>query len=414
MAPFYKKKIREDIIGFFGPIMMLKTQRVGFFDRFRPAARILRAYGTLGIAMVAVVSAVMTFLMFFALRATIAHPTAVDAAVAAPQNWLAIPGVNQFIPLTVPVILALALAVAIHEIGHGILSRVEGIKVKSAGLLLLLFPLGAFVEPDEEELKKVPPIPRARMYGAGIANNLVLGGVCLGIFLLLMGLVTPASGPVVYMMTNDSPVAYAGVPLGSIVQQMDGQAVTSIDNITEIMSGTRPGDPASLTVLPMGAAAGTTYHFNLAASADQCRGFMGVRFYDTHGLSKAVQVIFTPMGFLFFLVLPVDLLRNQVPELHLLLVDTPDEAFYGVPLPFFWGFIHFFFWCGWFNLAIATFNTLPFLPLDGGFIMREGVGGLLRRLGRPQLTDRVTAAISLLVLAVIVLVVAIPMIVSAI
>ena len=63
---------------------------------------------------------------------------------------------------------------------------------------------------------------------------------------------------------------------------------------------------------------------------------------------------------------------------------------------------------------VGTFNALPMVPFDGGFIMKEGVSGLLRRLGRPQLVDRIALVISLLILAMIVLIVTIPLIVSLI
>ncbi|MDD1670855.1 MAG: site-2 protease family protein, partial [Methanomicrobiales archaeon] len=180
------RRIREDIITFYGPVMAIKTSRIGIFDRFTPLATILRIYGSIGIAMVALVSVGMTLLVIFAFRMEVANPPP-PTGVFSIQNWAAIPGVNQFIPFTIPVILAIALTIAIHEFGHGILCRVEGILVKSMGVLLFVIPIGFFVEPDEEELERTPPVPKSRMFGAGIANNLVLGFVCFGVLTLLLG-----------------------------------------------------------------------------------------------------------------------------------------------------------------------------------------------------------------------------------
>ncbi|HVP25627.1 MAG TPA: site-2 protease family protein [Methanomicrobiales archaeon] len=413
----HKKKIREDIITFYGPVMAIKTKRIGFFDRARSFSTALRIYGTVGIAMVVVVSVAMTFLVFFAFRTEIVHPPPAEG-VFAPQNWFVIPGVNQFIPFTLPVILAIALTIAIHEFGHGILCRVEGILVKSMGVLIFIIPIGFFVEPDEEELERTPPLPKARMYGAGIANNLVLGFVCFGLLILLLGAVTPVPGPIIYAIQGDSPAYNASLPLGSVIEEVNGEQVGSIGDVSRLLNETKPGDRINLTVVPAEVVrdlppsapvpAGTTYSLNLGSSPDRSYGFMGVSYYNTDGIVAVLKDFGTPTGLLILAYLPVDILYNQVPPLHLLLMYTPDEAFFRVPFPFFWALVHFLFWCGWFNFMVGTFNALPMIPFDGGFIMKEGVGGLLRRLGKPELADRVVLAISLVIFALIILIVTIP------
>jgi membrane-associated protease RseP (regulator of RpoE activity) len=414
-----RKKIREDIITFYGPIMAIKTRRIGFFDRFRSGATLLRIYGSIGIAMVVVVSVAMTILVFFAFRMEVVHPPQ-PTGVFSPQNWFVLPGVNQFIPFTIPVILAIAATIAIHELGHGILCRVEGILVKSMGVLIFIIPIGFFVEPDEEELERTPPVPKSRMFGAGIANNLVLGFVCFGILVLLLGAVSPVPGPIIFETQVDSPAYKASLPLGSVIQEVDGQNVASVSDISRLLNGTKPGDTINLTVLPAEVVrdlpatgprpAGTTYTFNLTASPDRSYGFMGVNYYNTEGVSSVLKNLGSPAGLLLLGALPVDILYNQFPPLHLLLVYIPDEAFFKVPFPLYWGVIHFFFWCGWFNFVVGTFNALPMVPFDGGYIMKEGVEGLLRRIGKPQLADRLVLTVSLVILALIVLIVTLPLI----
>ena len=51
-------------------------------------------------------------------------------------------------------IIALITVMVVHEFGHGIISRVEGVKIKSIGVLFLAVLPGAFVEPDEEDIQK--------------------------------------------------------------------------------------------------------------------------------------------------------------------------------------------------------------------------------------------------------------------
>jgi membrane-associated protease RseP (regulator of RpoE activity) len=418
-----RKRIREDIITFYGPVMAIKTSRIGIFDRFTPLATILRIYGSIGIAMVALVSVGMTLLVIFAFRVEVANPPA-PTGVFSLQNWAAIPGVNQFIPFTVPVILAIALTIAIHEFGHGILCRVEGILVKSMGVLLFVIPIGFFVEPDEEELERTAPVPKSRMFGAGIANNLVLGFAGFGVLILLLGAVTPVPGPIIFETLVGSPAYQAGVPLGSVIQEVNGQRVAGIADISRILEGTKPGDTISLTLIPAGVVrdlpagspvpAGTTYTFNLSSSPDRSYGYMGVNYFNTGGVVSVFGNLWSPGGLLLLAYLPVDILQNQFPPLHLLLMYTPVEAFFRAPFPLFWGVVHFFFWCGWFNFMVGTFNALPMVPFDGGFIMKEGVEGFARRIGRPRIADGLVLAISLLILVLLILILAIPYIAKAI
>ncbi|MDD1667561.1 MAG: peptidase M50, partial [Methanomicrobiales archaeon] len=112
------KRIREDIITFYGPVMAIKSRSIGFFDRFRPYATFLRAYGSLGIAMVVVVSLAMTALVFFAFHMEVTNPPPAEGVFEV-RNWFVIPGVNQFIPLTIPVLLGIFITIAVHEVGHG-------------------------------------------------------------------------------------------------------------------------------------------------------------------------------------------------------------------------------------------------------------------------------------------------------
>jgi membrane-associated protease RseP (regulator of RpoE activity) len=412
-----KNRIREDIITFYGPVMALKTRRIGFFDRFRPYASFLRAYGTIGIAMVVVVSVAMTLLVFFAFQSEVKNPPPASG-VFEPINWFVIPGVNQFIPLTIPVLLGIFITIAVHEVGHGILCRVEGILVKSMGALLFVIPIGFFVEPDEEELERAPPVPKSRMYGAGIANNLVLGFACFGILILLLGMVTPVPGPIIYAVAGDSPAYNASIPLGTVIRAIDGEKVSSPEDIARILSGRRPGETIGLTILPAGVMRdlpasgpeppGTTYNITLGSAPDRMYGYMGVNYYDTVRIAGALNGLGSPGGLLLLSVLPVDILENRWPPLHVILMYTPDETFFRAPFPLFWAVVHFFFWCGWFNFMVGTFNALPMVPFDGGFIMKEGMAGLFRRLGKPQLADRAVLAMSLVILALIILVVTIP------
>lgn len=68
---------------------------------------------------------------------------------------------------------ALLIAMLLHECAHGIQALKEKLELKSAGVLLLgIIPFGAFVEPDEQELKKAEPEKRMLIYSAGPSANM--------------------------------------------------------------------------------------------------------------------------------------------------------------------------------------------------------------------------------------------------
>ena len=73
-------------------------------------------------------------------------------------------GINPMIPLWWGVI-GFIVALVIHEFGHGLLARGHGMRIRSFGLAVL--PLGAFAEPEGEELFKAPRRERQRMFAAG-------------------------------------------------------------------------------------------------------------------------------------------------------------------------------------------------------------------------------------------------------
>ena len=82
-----------------------------------------------------------------------------------------------------------------------------------------------------------------------------------------------------------------------------------------------------------------------------------------------------------------------------------------VPFPQYWTVIQLLFWCGWFNLVVGTFNALPLVPLDGGYISRKGSTALENR-GLLKYSGYVSGAVSYVMLAVLLAVVLLPLILN--
>src|SRR6266540_2478917 len=151
--------------------LMVKTRRGrDFIDRAARFRRAWRAFGDLSIALVALAMVGITALLVW--EAMIVRSIPADRAPS-PETLLGIPGLNPIIPLGYGVF-ALAVAVGIHEFMHGILARTAKVKIESLGILLCILPIGAFVEPSEEEMRKLPRRERARIYSVGAGINLLL------------------------------------------------------------------------------------------------------------------------------------------------------------------------------------------------------------------------------------------------
>ena len=404
----HSRKLWKDHITFYGPIMAIKTNRIGFFDKFAAFRRFFRFYGSAGVIAVVIVSVFITLMLFISVRYTLLvqpEPT----GIYKPQNILLLPGINEYVPSTLAVWLAFIITIGVHEFGHAILCRVENIKVKTMGALIAVIPIGFFVEPDEEELDSTKGMAKIRMFGAGITNNLVVGFSCFVLLILCMGLVTPVSLPIIHGVYKDYPADSAGIPPGSIVTAINGVPVSSRADVSVILNETKPGDMLILTTEHEKNV--KDYPLTLAAwpaeVPDRTSGFMGVEYYDGSAVMAVVQGLLSPIGFFQFLIIPF---ANDtgVQFLRILAFETPDTTYYSVPFEGFWGVMHLLFWCAWINLNVGIFNAIPMVPLDGGYIFKEGVDRLLDRRGLIKYSGYVSSAFSYLMLIVLVSLITLP------
>jgi membrane-associated protease RseP (regulator of RpoE activity) len=412
----HKKNLWQDHITFYGPIMALRSRNVGFFDRFSRFHAFLRVYGSIGACIVVVVSIMMVVLLLLSLQYNIVqHPA--PTAVNEIRNILAIPGVNQFIPFTFAVWFALMVTLVVHEFGHAILSRVENIKVKFIGMLLLVIPIGAFVEPDEEEFEKTKGVSKIRMLGAGITNNIVIGLLCFGLLIFLLGMATPSPVPLIKSVYQDYPAATAGVMPDSVVRSVNGIDVTTQDQVASILNATHPGDKVTLVMENGGVL--TSYTLTLtrwpAELGSRESGFMGVTYYDAPGMKSIFDNLASPVGFIVILGIPIWIILDPVTwgKFLILVNDSPDVIAWTVPFPFYWVIVQVLFWCAWFNISVGLCNALPMIPFDGGYILKEGVERILEPKGLLKYSGNVVMAISYLMILILLLAFSLPVLLKA-
>lgn len=151
-------------------------------------------------------SMIVAFATLIAISISVVQSPPEPTAAQDPVNLLAIPGVNEFLPLeaTLYILLALFIAAGAHELAHGVAMRAENVTVDEVGIVLLLgIPIAAYVMPDDDEFEQTWVRGKARILSAGIFANLLVFAITTLLFLL------PGTGSPI-----DAFMAYFGGVLG--------------------------------------------------------------------------------------------------------------------------------------------------------------------------------------------------------
>jgi membrane-associated protease RseP (regulator of RpoE activity) len=225
-----------------GPLTTLHTKRGrDFLDWLAGPKRFWRAWSNIGVGITLVVM-VGTFALLVFQGLTILQNPPAATQVNQPQNFLVIPGVNDFLPLSVApeIVFGLLVGLVVHEGGHGLLCRVEDIDIESMGLVFLtLIPVGAFVEPDEESQRAADRGGRTRMFAAGVTNNFAITVVAFALlFGPVIGAIGVAPGMAVQGTYEGAPAAAAGIGSGDRVLGVANQSVSSETELDAALSST--------------------------------------------------------------------------------------------------------------------------------------------------------------------------------
>ena len=224
------KRMAEKGIVPYGPTIMLKTKRgMRLLDRLARHRRFWGIFGTISKIMAFFLMAVMVFIL---VNNLLLLPLMAETSGIGVEYALAIPGLNPMLPLVYGVI-GLVVAVAIHEIAHGVQTRANDMDVESMGILYAVVPIGAFVEPNNEQIMKATRKARSSMYAAGIAVNLTVAAV---LFLVMsagmMGSMSSNVGgnAAVVNISADSPADDANIGYSSIILGIqEGMVLTDLN-----------------------------------------------------------------------------------------------------------------------------------------------------------------------------------------
>jgi membrane-associated protease RseP (regulator of RpoE activity) len=481
--------LKGERFSLFGPFLMIKTQRgKGLINRIARRKRFWTVFGTFSIAVCIITMILITVLLLWSASLVVMIP---EGSEPTPEMLIGIPGINPFIPIWYGII-ALIVAIVVHEVGHGILARAANMKVKSLGVLFLVIPLGAFVEPDEDEIKTVERKKRMRLFAAGATINILVALICAIIFsVVFMGSVSsvhdgagiinvqpdsPASvslaegmiltnmefdyeGARIVRVWEDTP-ASRNMTIGMIIFSLNGTDISDRQDFSDAMDLVLADQVVNISVYNNGTAENHTivmanrYDFT-DDLVDDGKGYLGISVVDSdvtianpadfsvvmgstwagetvnltvyyqgtfedHSVTLANKRNYTNhqsdegRGYLGILTISTDtsiyhplqpgkgsddLFQSSLAYISLPLIQRspiqfPISEFYeisgplaAIPESIFWTMANVFYWVFWINLMLGVTNTLPAVPLDGGYIFKDTLSGLIRRI-RPGMDEK--------------------------
>jgi len=343
-----RRKVKRE-----GIIVIRRTQRGrNFIDNVAKACpRFWRVLSVIGIA-------VGIILMFVGSLVLITQAIAVIEGAGAGGVKLLLPG-----PVAAPVnapgvfvvpwwiwIIGIAVVIIPHEFMHGIMCRIDGVKIKSVGWLLLIIIPGAFVEPDEAQLKKKSRMTKLRVYAAGSFANMIVAAFVLVLAFVVTLAIFSSGAAVPYGVNfggtlNNTP-AYAANMTGSIIL-LNGIEIRNQTSLSNALEKYSAGDTVEVVtadtyfisgIMPSGIVDKSRtqrYNLTLAAHPERAGAFLGIS-----GVGQSI------------------------------LLNMNMNVYATVSVLLLWIFL--------FSFGIGLVNLLPIKPLDGGLILEELVGGRKR------------------------------------
>ena len=294
-----------------------------------------------GVAFAAVISialkAVQTIVVIALFAGSfVSTPSAPNGDILAHEG----PGITPIIPgIQIPFtegILALIVMLVVHEGAHAVLARVAKIPLNSAGVVLFgILPMGAFVDPDEKALQKMPDAPQNRVLVAGSSANLVTAVLFLGAFLAFQYAAIAANPSahvgepyVAISGVSANGSAYGVLEAGMVVTRWRGTNISTVSDFATASNNTAANSTVAV-VTDRG-------EFNLTAGEN---GKVGV------GVLESAHTF-------------ADLVRSS---------EASNPA-----VPFLFNFLGL---CFVLNLLVGMMNLIPVPPFDGYRIAALRLGG---------------------------------------
>ncbi len=231
-------------------------------------------------------------------------------------------------------LIAIFIIATTHETMHAVFIRLEKVPLKNYGILmLLLLPIGAFVDPDNNRIKKLAMMKKLRIFAAGSFANFAVGLVAVLLFVssvFAFGAMTNVSGIVVDSVSENSPADKSN--LQGIIKEIDGEPIKNGIDFIKALNNTKPGDEVRFATDKGDYLLALEEH-----PAIENRSFVGVTIrnsydYNIMGIAGNVPLVFLKMFFVL---------------------------------------MSFLNWLLLISVGVGVVNLLPIKPLDGGLFFGE-------------------------------------------
>jgi len=245
--------------------------------------------------------------------------------------------------------------IASHETMHAVFARLERVRIKSYGFLLLLFfPIGAFVDPDMKEVARLKPLKKLRIFAAGSFGNFIVGLLIFLIFISSIRTTDYFMETVGVGFKDTIPGTPAhDVGLNGIIYQIDNESVRDVFDLGLVLAKRPPG--SFITILT------NTGEFKLTTVEHPDipnASFIGIAEPTTIYKYRFSNLL-----------VPTFITNTMLAWFRLL----------------FWLFI--------LSVGVGLTNMLPMKPFDGGYIFEELFNLLLKSKKNGKTAITITSAI---------------------
>ena len=394
-----EQNAKQKRIEFNFPILIIRTKRFEAIFNRMGVLRASRYFSWVSLILVPLVAGFALYLLVNSLFGVLSNP-GVGQAVRqlGPGSVLLLPGINPLLPIVYGWI-AIVIAIAIHEGAHGVIARNVGFNVKSSGLLFFLFiPIGAFVDVDEEQIKKAKPRPALKVMAGGVGANIILAAVCLLGVLLLVGSLSPViDGVYVNDVSSGLPAQAAGLMPKDVFVSIDNITISNTTQLRAILDNKTAGDLIQVSVA-RGEHWLDRYSTTVNLTSDGNRTIMGITSFDFFTQQRLENYKTFSIEQLAIYIVPPTLASGVVPFSDFL------GTFYSSSVPQWQIVANTLFWIWFVNFNLAIFNALPIYPLDGGRIfditLKRALGKRINEKAIHSITIGTTVACVILVLLV--------------
>lgn len=323
-------KDRKNVKFHYGIIIRRWTRGLEFIDKLvKSYPTLIRRLGNIGVGigiLAGIAGTVILIFLTLKLQQTF-------GLVLPTTGGYQIPGPVFSVPFWYWLIAIFIIAIT-HETMHAVFIRLEKVPVRNYGILmLLLLPIGAFVDPDNRRVNKLSTLKKLRIFAAGSFANFAVAIVAIGIFIssvFAFGSVTNTSGVIIDSVTKDSPADKGD--LEGVIERINDVEIKNTLDFAKSLNTTKPSDEIQVTTNK------GDYKIMLEEHPKiENRSYIGVTIrnsyeYNIFGLSGELPLVFM-------------------------------KTFFAV--------MSFLNWLFLISFGVGIVNLLPVKPLDGGLLFGE-------------------------------------------